>query len=105
MEAFNEAGDAVNGHDGLLSQESIADFILGVLVERCPDVLGDRAVFGKFNFGSCLTRCRGVLCLRGMWRARRLRVGGWRASNGSKGDQVSVHLVYFGRTERCPGTH
>ena len=86
MEAFDEAGDAVDGQDSLLSQESVADLILGVLVVRSPDVLGDRAVLDKFYFCSCLTRCRGVLCLRGMWRARRLRVGGWRASNGSKGD-------------------
>ena len=105
MEAFNEAGDAVDSQYGLLSQESIADLTLGVLVVRCPDMLGDRAVLDKFNFGSCLTRCRGVLCLRGMWRARRLRVGGWRASNRSKGDHISVHLVYFGRTERSPGSH
>ena len=105
MEAFDEAGDAVDGQDSLLSQESIADLILGVLVVRCPDVLGDRTVFDEFYFGSCLIRGRGVLCLRGMWRARRLCVGGWRALNGSKGDQVGVHLVYFGRAERCPGTH
>ena len=105
MEAFDEARNAVNGQNGLLSQESIADLILGVLVVRCPDVLCDRAVLDEFYFRSCLTRGRRVLCLRGMWRARRLCVGGWRALNGSKGDHVSVHLVYFGRAERCPGTH
>ena len=44
MQAFDEAGDAVDSHDSLLSQESVADLILGVLVVRSPDVLGDRAV-------------------------------------------------------------
>jgi hypothetical protein len=44
MEAFDEAWDAVDGQYGLLSQEGIADLILGVLMVRSPDVLGDRAV-------------------------------------------------------------
>ena len=79
--------------------------MVGVLGVRSPDVLGDRAVLEEFYFGSGPIRGRRVLCLRGMWRARRLRVGGLRASNGSKGDHVGVHLVYFGRAERCPGTH
>ena len=105
MEAFDEARNDVNGQNGLLSQESIADLILRILVIRCPDVLCDRAVLDEFYSRACPFRGRRVLCLRGMWRARRLRVGGWRASNRSKGDQVGVHLVYFGRAERCPGPH
>ena len=105
METFDEARDAVNGQDGLLSQESIADLILGVLVVRSPDVLGDRAMLDEFYFGSCPFRGRRVLCLRGMWRACRLCVGGRRASNGIEGDHVCIHLIYLGRAERCSGPH
>ena len=76
MEAFDEAGDAIDGQDGLLSQESVADLILGVLVVRCPDVLGDRAVLDEFYSRARPIRGRGILCLQGMWRSRRLRVGG-----------------------------
>ena len=44
MEAFDEARNAVDCHYGLLSQESVAYLVMGILVVRGPYMLGDWAV-------------------------------------------------------------
>ena len=65
MEAFDEAGDAVDGQDSLLSQESVADLILGVLMVRSPDVLCERTVLREFDDGTGLSELGRAVFLGG----------------------------------------
>jgi hypothetical protein len=105
LKTCDEGWEAVDGEDGLLSEEGVADDGRWVLVVGGTDVFGDGFVLGEFEDGTGL----GLVAM--LVRRRSVGRGGGggsvvaRGMEGGEGDEGGVKLEGFGRVREGGGLH
>jgi hypothetical protein len=104
LETCEEGWEAVDGEDGLLSEEGVADDGRWILVVGGTDVFGDRFVLGEFEDGTGLGEV--AMFVRGGGVGRGGGGGSVaRLMEGGEGGEGWVKLEEFGRVREGGGFH